>query len=335
MNYDFASPYLLFMLPVVLALALMPWYARGRTRPAAMRFTRTDTARTTSSISWKLRVRPLLPLLRWLALALLIVAAARPQSSEAREVIRGEGVDISLAVDISGSMAALDFDPSDRLDVAKDVISEFIEQREYDRIGIVVFASEAFVHSPPTVDHDTLDLLMEDVRLASQIGIMDGTAIGMGLATAASVLKDSEAESKVVVLLTDGVNNSGEIDPMTAAVAAETLGIKVYTVGMGAPDLSSIAPWAQSRPQRSGQRFDLDEDMLREIAARTGGKYYLATDTEGLRQIYEEINNLEKSEYEVSVYTKHEELAHWLLIPAAILLMLEIVARGTIFRPMP
>ncbi len=334
MNYDFASPYLLFLLPVVLALALRPWYARGRTRPAAMRFTRTDAARTASS-SWKLRIRPFLALLRWLALALLIVAAARPQSSEAREVIRGEGVDISLAVDISGSMAALDFDPNDRLDAAKNVISDFIEQREYDRIGIVVFASEAFVHSPPTVDHDTLNLLMDDVRLAATIGIEDGTAIGMGLATAASVLKDSEAESKVVVLLTDGVNNSGEIDPMTAAVAAETLGIKVYTVGMGSPDLSSIAPWAQSQPRRSGQRFDLDEDTLREIAARTGGKYYLATDTEGLRQIYEEINSLEKSEYEVSVYTKHEELAHWLLIPAAILLMLEIVARGTIFRPMP
>ena len=176
---------------------------------------------------------------------------------------------------------------------------------------------------------------MEDVELAAELGIEDGTAIGMGLATAASILKDSEAKSRVVVLLTDGVNNSGEIDPMTAAVAAETLGIKVYTVGMGAPEFASIAPWAQSRPQRGTQRFDLDEDMLREIAARTGGKYYLATDTEGLRQIYEEINSLEKSEYEVSVYTKHEELAHWLLIPAAFLLILEILGRGTVFRPMP
>lgn len=334
MNYDFATPALLFLLPVVLALALMPWYARSRSRPAAMRFTSADAARPQSR-SWKLRGRPLLPLLRWLALALLIVAVARPQSSEANEIIKGEGVDISLAVDISGSMAALDFDPSNRLDAAKDVISEFIQQREYDRIGIVVFASEAFVHSPPTVDHDTLDVLMEDVELAAELGIEDGTAIGMGLATAASILKDSEAKSRVVVLLTDGVNNSGEIDPMTAAVAAETLGIKVYTVGMGSPEFASIAPWARSRPQRGVQRFDLDEDMLREIAARTGGKYYLATDTEGLRQIYEEINSLEKSEYEVSVYTKHEELAHWLLMPAAFLLILEILARGTVFRPMP
>ena len=334
MNYDFASPYMLFLLPVVLALALMPWYARNRTRPAAMRFTRTETARAGAS-GWKLRVRPLLPALRWLALALLIVAAARPQSSEAREIIRGEGVDISLAVDISGSMAALDFDPSDRLDVAKDVISEFIEQREYDRIGVVAFASNAFVHSPPTVDHDTLSLLMKDVKLASQLGIEDGTAIGMGLATAASILKDSEAESRVVVLLTDGVNNSGEIDPMTAAAAAETLGIRVYTVGMGSPEIELGSIWNQSRSRRGGQAFNLDEDTLKEIAARTGGKYYLATDTEGLRQIYEEINSLEKSEYEVSVYTKHEELAHWPLIPAAILLMFEIVARGTIFRQIP
>ncbi len=334
MNYDFATPYLLFLLPVVLALALMPWYARSRTRPAAMRFTSADAARPESR-SWKLRVRPFLSLLRWLALALLIVAAARPQSSEASEIVKGEGVDISLAVDISGSMAALDFDPSNRLDAAKDVITEFIEQREYDRIGIVVFASEAFVHSPPTVDHDTLDVLMHDVELASELGIMDGTAIGTGLATAASILKDSEAESRVVVLLTDGVNNSGEIDPMTAAVAAETLGIRVYTVGMGSPEFASIAPWSQPRNRRGVQRFDLDEDVLRDIAAMTGGKYYLATDTEGLRQIYEEINSLEKSEYEVSVYTKHEELAHWLLIPAALLLLLEVVARGTIFRPMP
>ena len=330
MNYDFATPYLLFLLPVALALALMPWYARSRTRPAAMRFTSADAARPASR-GWKLRVRPFLSLLRWIALALLIIAAARPQSSEAREIVKGEGVDIALALDISGSMSALDFDPSDRLDAAKNVISDFIQQREYDRIGIVVFASEAFVHSPPTVDHDTLDVLMRDVELASELGIQDGTAIGMGLATAASILKDSEAKSRIVVLLTDGVNNSGEIDPLTAAVAAETLGIRVYTVGMGSPEFSSAAPWAR----RGVQRFDLDEDTLREIAARTGGKYYLATDTEGLRQIYEEINSLEKSEYEVSVYTKHEELAHWLLFPAAILLILELLLRGTIFRPMP
>ncbi len=331
MNYDFATPFLLFLLPAVLALALMPWYTGTRFRPAAMRFTSADAARSQSS-SWKLRTRPLLPLLRWLALALLIVAAARPQSSEAHDIVRGEGVDISLAVDISGSMAALDFDPSNRLEAAKEVITEFVRQREYDRIGVVVFASEAFVHSPPTVDHDTLNLLMEDVQLAAELGIEDGTAIGLGLAAASSILNDSQSESKVVVLLTDGVNNTGEIDPLTAAVAAETLGIRVYTVGMGTPEVGGLL---SRRTQRGVQRFDLDEDTLREIAARTGGKYFLATDTEGLRQIYEEINNLEKSEYEVSVYTKREELAHWLLIPAALLLILEILARGTIFRPMP
>ncbi len=334
MNLDFASPYLLFLLPVVLALALMPWYARDRARSASMRFTSSDAARHHSR-SWKLRVRPYLPALRWLALALLIVAAARPQSSEAREIIKGEGVDISLALDISGSMAALDFDPSNRLDAAKDVISEFVQQRDYDRIGLIVFASEAFVHSPPTVDHDTLELLMDDVELAGQLGIEDGTAIGLGLATAASILKDSQSKSKVVVLLTDGVNNTGEIDPLTAAVAAETLGIRVYTVGMGTPDVIGLSPWSPRRRQSGVQRFDLDEDTLREIAAMTGGKYYLATDTEGLRQIYEEINSLEKSEYEVSVYTKHEELAGWMLAPAALLLILELLARGTIFRPMP
>ena len=334
MNLEFATPALLLLLPVVLALALMPFYARNRTRPAAMVFSSAEMARPASR-GWKLTLRPWLPALRWLALALLVIAAARPQQTEASEIVRGRGVDISLAVDISGSMSALDFEPENRLEAAKKVIAEFIEQREYDRIGLVVFASEAFVHSPPTIDHAALDTLMDDVDLAATLGIEDGTAIGMGLATAANMLKDSESKSKVVALLTDGVNNSGAISPQTAATAAEKLGIRVYTIGMGHSGGNSVMPRSIFGGMATVSGSGLDEETLIEIAEQTGGKYFLATDTEGLREIYDEINNLEKSDVEVSVFTRHEELAGWFLLPVSLLLLLELLARATIFRTAP
>ena len=328
MDVQFATPALLLLLPVVLLVALLPLYARERTRPPSLRFASTFAART-GSRSLKLRLRPFIPALRWLALALLIIAAARPQTTDAREILKGEGIDITLALDISGSMAAFDFDPVNRLEAAKQVIYEFIERREYDRIGLIVFASEAFVHSPPTVDHDALLFLLEEVNLASVLRLHDGTAVGMGLAVAANMLKDSESESKVVVLLTDGVNNSGDIDPLTAAAATKTLGIRAYTIGMGNPD-------DMLGPLRSGFiRGDLDEETLRQIADSTGGKYFRATDTDGLRTIYEEIDKLEKSEVEVSIYAQHQELAGWFLLAAPALLLLEILAHATIFRPVP
>ena len=332
MNVEFATPALLLLLPVVLALALLPLFARGWSRPAGLRFGNTAVAGR-SRRGWKLTLRPYVSTLRWIALVLLVIGVARPQSTEAREVISGEGVDIALALDISGSMAAFDFAPASRLDAAKQVIAEFIEQRTYDRVGLVVFATHAFIHSPPTIDHDALTFLLNDVDLAAQLGLEDGTAIGMGLATAANMLKDSEAESRVIVLLTDGVNNKGEIDPLTAAAAAETLGIRVYTIGMGEPDDSRSRGFAGG--SLGFRRFNLDEEMLREIAERTDGQYFLATDTEGLRSIYDEINTLEKSEIEVAVYTQHQELAGWLLLPGAALLLLEVLVLGTILRSAP
>ena len=333
MNIEFATPVLLLLLPFVLALAVLLQYARRWSRPAGIRFGNTAAARQPRR-PWKLTLLPYVSWLKWIALVLLVIGVARPQATEAREVISGEGVDIALALDISGSMAAFDFAPASRLEAAKQVIAEFIEQRTYDRVGLVVFATHAFIHSPPTIDHYALTFLLNDVDLAAQLGLQDGTAIGMGLATAANMLKDSEAESRVIVLLTDGVNNKGEIDPLTAAAAAETLGIRVYTIGMGQPDGSS-----RSRGITGGslgfRRFNLDEDILREIADRTNGQYFLATDTEGLRSVYEEINALEKSEIEVAVYTQHQELAGWLLIPGAALLFLEILILGTILRSSP
>ncbi len=325
MSLEFATPALLLLLPAALALALMPLYARGWSRPAGMRFGSVAAA-ARAAAGWKLAVRPYIASLGWIALALLVIAAARPQSSESQVVIDGEGVDIALALDISGSMAAFDFAPESRLEAAKHVIAEFIEQREYDRIGMVVFASDAFVYSPPTIDHNALKLMLADVELAHELRLEDGTAIGMGLAAAANMLKDSEAESKVIVLLTDGINNKGEVHPLTAAAAAETLGIRVYTVGMEN---------GQGTTRRGLRRFDVDEDMLQEIADKTGGRYFLATDSEGLRVTYDEISDLEKSDVEVAVYTQRQELAGWVLAAAAALLFLELAALGTVWRSAP
>ena len=333
-NLQFATPALLLLLPVVLALALYPLFRAGGTRPAAVRFSGVAAARTPNR-SWRLRLLPYMPILRWAALALLIIAAARPQTSESSEIVRGEGVDIALALDISGSMADRDFPPDTRLEAAKEVIADFIERRTHDRIGLVVFARDSFILSPLTIDHEALIFLLRDVELAGRMRLADGTAIGMGLASAANMLKDSESKSKVVVLLTDGDNNKGEIDPMTAAAAAETLGIRVYTVGMGQRDGALTTVQSVFGTRVTTARSNLDEETLKRIAAATDGKYFLATDTEELRGIYDEIDSLEKSEIEVSVFTQRDELAGWLLLPVSALILLELLARGLIFRAAP
>lgn len=332
-DLSFASPWLLVMLVLVPLLALLPRWWKERMGPVGMTYGDTRLV-TDVGRSWRLRFRPGLPGLRLLALALVIVAVARPQSGEAREVIRGQGVDISIALDISGSMGTGDFEPN-RLAAAKEIIAEFAQERPYDRIGLVVFSREAFVQSPPTLDHRVLLRLLEDVDLATELRIEDGTAIGTGMATAANMLKDSTAKSKLVTLLTDGVNNAGEIDPVTVATAAEALGIKVYTIGVGR---EGRFPVPQLGPFGSGvtmQESVLDEETLKEIAAITDAKFYRATDAEGLRQIYEEIGSLEKSDVEVKVFTSYNELAVWLLLPALLLLLAELILSQTLFRKIP
>ena len=266
--------------------------------------------------------------LRLVALALLIVALARPQTGNAREIVRGEGVDIALALDISGSMGTRDLGPGGRIEAAKSAITEFVEGRPNDRIGLVVFAESAFLQAPATLDHAVLLRLTEQVQLAKAVGVRDGTAIGMGLATAANMLKDSDVESKIIVLLTDGVNNSGAIDPITAATAAEALGIRVYTIGVGQPSLSSFSGG-------SGRAVDLDEDSLREIAALTDGRYFRATDPEGLNRIYDEIDQLERSEIETFTFSQRNELAGWVMVPALFLLLAELGLRRTLLRTLP
>ena len=329
MNIHFATPWMLALLPVVVAIALLPRLAKSRSRPAGLRFSDNSLTRVAPP-ALKLALQPLLPALRWLAIALVIVAAARPQSGDSREIVRGEGVDIALALDMSGSMAALDFEPDNRLVAAKSVISDFIEERKYDRVGLVVFASEAFIHSPPTIDHRVLMFMLDDVELASELRIEDGTAIGLGIAAAANMLKESDSKSRVIVLLTDGRNNRGAIDPLTAALAAKALGIKVYTIGMVRPEGSLT-----TRGGRNFGPFNINEDILREIAATTGGLYFRATDTLGLQEIYDEISALEKSEVELVRFTRFRELAVWVLAPVPLLLLLGLVAGNTYLRRLP
>jgi Ca-activated chloride channel family protein len=334
MEFQFASPWLLSLLLIVPALW---WWQRrsNRQQPAGLRFAAVSSARVPVR-TWRMRSLPLLTALRMAALALLIAGLARPQSVQAREVIHGEGVNIALALDISGSMASLDFEPKNRLEAAKDVISDFVAGRPYDQIGLVVFASNAFNQSPLTVDHNVLGRMLGQTKLATELGIDDGTAIGMGLANAANMVKDAEGNGRVVILLTDGVNNSGQIDPLTAADAAETLGVKVYTIGMGRTGQVPVpATDMFGREQIVMQESALDEATLQAIADKTGGRYYRAEDIEGLRQVYDEINALEKSEVEIQTYASYQELAGWMLAPGLLLLLGDLFLRRTLLRTIP
>ena len=318
-DLTFGAPLLLLLLPVVLAPALLPLLWRRRMGPVGIRYADTGLL-SVSGRSARLRAMPFVTALRFIALALVVVAAARPQAINAREVIRGEGVDIAIAIDISGSMGQTDFEPH-RLGAAREIVADFIRDRGYDRIGLVVFSREAFIQSPSTLDHELLLRLLSDVHLADEMGIEDGTALGSGLATAANMLKDSTAKSRVVTLITDGVNNSGNLDPVTAATASGALGIRVYTIGVGSDAASSESP--------------LDEDTLRRVAAVTDAKFYRATDAEGLRDIYADINALEKSEVETLRFVRYRELAAWVIAPALALLILELLLSNTIFRRLP
>ncbi|MDX9726058.1 MAG: VWA domain-containing protein [Bacteroidales bacterium] len=241
--------------------------------------------------------------LRTAAVALLIVVLARPQSTDRFQDVSTEGIDIMLAIDISGSMLARDFKP-DRLEASKDVATEFISGRPYDRMGLVVFSGESFTQCPLTTDHAVLVNLMRELQSGM---IEDGTAIGMGLATAINRIRESEAKSKVIILLTDGVNNRGEVAPATAAGIAKTFGIRVYTIGVGS---QGMAPYPVQTPfglQYQNMQVEIDEEILKEIANTTGGKYFRATDNNKLMQVYNEIDQLEKSKIDVKQFTRKEE----------------------------
>ncbi len=332
MMFRFAHPALLIILGVILAAWLVCRYFR---RPAGVTFPLTsDLARISGSSGDLMAKIP--EFLRISALILLMVTAVRPQLYNVSREVLSPGVDIMLSLDTSGSMAALDFEldgnPVTRLTAVKKVVSDFIKKRPNDRMGIVVFGQEAFTQAPLTMDKGLLISLVD----AMEIGMAgDSTAIGSALAIAGKRLKDLKAPSKVMILLTDGNSNTGSVAPQEAAQALKTLGIKVYTIGVGG---KGEAPFLVDTPfgrRLVYQRVDLNEDGLREIAAMTGGRYFLAANTDELSKIYGIIDSLEKSEVKVKEFFHYRELYLFFLIPALALLLLEFVLRMTVVRVLP
>lgn len=321
--------------PVLLALlvVVVPWWTwcwRRRDRGIArLPLPRATDVLPLGRTVWT-RIEPVLPWLRVLALVLLVVALARPQAGSTRETISSRGVDVVVALDVSDSMRALDFQPLNRLEVAKRTLVEFVEQRPGDRIGLVAFASYATTRCPRTLDHDLLRTLLQEVGFADDRE--GGTAIGMGLATAVQRLRGSDAESRIVVLLTDGRNNRGQIGPEAAAEAARALGVRVYTIGVGTRGLVRV-PTPGGGETR--QRFDLDEALLRQIAESTGGRYFRATDPEALRETLAVIDELETSPVRSDVRVLFAERYPWALVPALLLLVLEWWLAATRLRRVP
>lgn len=322
----------------VLAWFLLPWLAHRRRKAAAVRFSNIGALKRLRP-SKSLVLRRLFLGLRLATVALLMIAMARPQTGRTQTQVRTEGIDIVLVIDTSGSMQALDLDASrrisdrrNRLEVVKSVVEEFVKKRDNDQIGLVVFGAEAFTQCPLTLDHGIVATFME--RL--EIGMAgDSTAIGSALGTAVKRLKDSQAKSKVVVLLTDGRSNAGSLSPTKAAEVAETFGIKVYTIGAGARGQAPFIVDSLFGKQVIYQDVEIDEKTLTEIARITGGKYFRAEDETALQQIYDEIDELERTEITMSSYMEYNEQFRWFVIPALALLLIEIVLLGTRFRKLP
>jgi len=328
-NITFANPNLLYLL--LLIIPVIVWYIFKHHKISASIQLSTLKGIGTKHFTYKHILRHVMFAFRMLAFALLIIALARPQSTLNWKNEKTEGIDIVLALDISSSMLARDFEP-DRLEASKDLAIQFINGRKNDRIGLVVFSGESFTQCPLTTDHNVLINLFRDIESGI---IEDGTAIGMGLATAVNRLKDSKSPGKVIILLTDGVNNAGTIAPITAAELAQTFGIKVYTIGVGS---MGQAPYPVNTPygvQLRNMPVEIDEELLENIAQSTGGKYFRATNNDKLQQIYEEIDQMEKIEIEVKEYSrKKEEFLLFVLIASALLLV-EIVLRNTVLRQIP
>ena len=331
---EFANKEYLFLL--LLIIPYLIWYVmyRKKSEPT-IRMSDTFAFRYAPK-SWKVRLMPVQMLLRLFTFTMLVVALARPQTSNSWKNRQTEGIDIMLAVDVSTSMLAEDLKPN-RLEAAKMVAAEFISGRPDDNIGLCIFAGESFTQCPMTTDHSSLLNLLQNVRadIAARGLISDGTAIGMGLANAVGRLKTSKAKSKVVILLTDGSNNMGDISPMTAAEIAQSLGVRVYTIGVGT---NKVAPYPM--PVAGGGQYvnmpvEIDTKTLAEIAKTTHGDFYRATNTQELKNIYKEIDQLEKSKMSVKKFKKKYDAFQPFVFMAAIALLLEILFRITIFRRIP
>lgn len=322
----FAQPLYLWLLLIIPALVLF-YILRQYNTSASFTFSPVkyldDMPRPARSY-----LRHILFGLRMMVISLLILMIARPQSVDHWEDRSTEGIDIILSMDISSSMLARDFNP-DRLEAAKNVATEFISGRPYDRMGLVIFSGESFTQCPLTTDHAVLINLMREMKSGM---IEDGTAIGLGLATAVNRIKDSDARSKVVILLTDGVNNRGEIAPVTAAEIAKTMGVRVYTIGVGSRGTAPYPVQTAAGVRYRNMKVEIDEQVLQEIAEMTGGRYFRATGNESLDKIYEEIDKMEKSIINVQEYSNKKEEFMPLAIIMAALLLLEILIRYTVLK---
>ncbi|MDR1406609.1 MAG: VWA domain-containing protein [Tannerella sp.] len=329
----FANPAYLYML--LLLIPLIGWYVwKMRKNNASLQISSSHAFEAPGTTTLKVYLRHLPFVLRTMAIACLIVVLARPQSTNNWQSATTEGIDIMLAMDISGSMLAEDLKPN-RLEAAKNVAASFINGRPTDNIGLVVFAGESFTQCPLTTDHTILLNLFNDININMISMLTDGTAIGRGLANAVSRIKDSQAKSKVIILLTDGSNNRTEIAPVTAAEIANTFGIRVYTIGVGT---KGEAPY----PFRTANGIiyrnipvEIDEAALQQIATITGGQYFRATNNTSLREIYSEIDRMEKTKISVQEYSKKQEEYKYLALAVFGLLLLEILLRYTLFRKIP
>ncbi|MFO1459902.1 MAG: VWA domain-containing protein [Verrucomicrobiota bacterium] len=335
MNFTFGQPGWL------LALGLIPLLAwlRGRSGPeSAFVYSSLSLVKGITELR-RSRAGAILANLRWVALAFLIVAMGRPQITGGEAPLRASGIDIAVALDLSGSMIAEDFrlrgEQVNRLAIAKDTLKTFVENRPSDRIGLVVFATDAYVAAPPTLDHDFLRRVMDRLELGTING--EQTAIGSGLATAVNRLRGLKSKSRIVILMTDGQNNAGKISPLTAAEAAAALGVKVYTIGVGTRGLAPVPRGTDAfgRKVYGQMQVDIDEDTLRKIAEQTGGKYYRADSTETLRRIYSEIDSLEKTEAKLNKFAFVEEIMSWFALPGLGFLLLELLLGQTVWRKLP
>lgn len=326
----FANPTYLYLL--LLLIPLIGWYIwKLRKSQASLQVSSSQAFDLPGGSSFKVYLRHIPFVLRMLAIALLIIVLARPQSTNSWQNSSTEGIDIMLAMDISGSMLAQDLKPN-RLEAAKDVAASFINGRQNDNIGLVVFSGESFTQCPLTTDHTVLLNLFKDIQSGM---IEDGTAIGLGLANAVSRIKDSQAISKVIILLTDGSNNMGEIAPVTAAEIAKTFGIRVYTIGVGTRGTAPYPFQTAFGVQYQNIPVDIDEPTLKQIASITGGQYFRATDNASLKAIYSEIDKMEKTKISVQEFSKkQEEYKHWAMLIFALLLV-EILLRNTLLRNIP
>lgn len=326
----FANPNYLYLL--LLLIPLIAWYLyKLRKSQASLQVSSAEAFEAPGATSWRVYLRHVPFVLRMVAIAVLIVVLARPQSTNSWQNSTTEGIDIVMAIDISTSMLAEDLKPN-RLEAAKDVAASFINGRPNDNIGLVVFAAESFTQCPLTTDHGVLLNLFKDIQPGI---IQDGTAIGVGLANAVSRIKDSQAKSKVIILLTDGVNNTGQVAPVTAAEIAKTFGIRVYTIGVGTQGEAPYPIPTAFGVQYQNIPVEIDEQVLKQIASTTGGQYFRATDNASLKEIYSEIDQMEKTKISVQEFSKkQEEYKNWALL-AFVLLLVEVLLRNTVLRNIP